>query len=200
MHNHIIKSMRLLHLMENLKTELTQNRLSDEREESVAEHSWRVTLMVMLFGPYLDQAINMEKALKMAMIHSIAVAETGYIPPYEKSERSDTKKADEKRAIMNLKAILGNSVGQEWSDLWQELVEKSSYEAKVVCAMDKLETLMQQNEADIETWVDWNFKTNPLAAWDDCKFDSMLSQISQLIRDQVDRKMAEAGMEVREIA
>ena len=199
MHNQIIKNMRLLHLMENLKTETRQNWLSDGREESVAEHSWRLSLMVILFAPYLDQPINTEKALKMAIVHDIVVAETGYIPAAEMSERQKSKKNEERRAIQNVKTMLNNTVGQELLEIWQEFEDCQSYEAKFINALDKLETIIQQNEADVNTWVDWNIQLNQKAAAEHCAFDSYLSQFSQLIGEQVDRKLAEAGLHTLKI-
>jgi len=191
--------MRLLHLMENLKTETRQNWLSDGREESVAEHSWRLSLMVILFAPYLDQPINTEKALKMAIVHDIVVAETGYIPAAEMSERQKSKKNEERRAIQNVKTMLNNTVGQELLEIWQEFEDCQSYEAKFINALDKLETIIQQNEADVNTWVDWNIQLNQKAAAEHCAFDSYLSQFSQLIGEQVDRKLAEAGLHTLKI-
>lgn len=43
-----------------------------ERYESVADHSWRLALLVLLVSDRLSKKINLEKALKMAIIHDIA--------------------------------------------------------------------------------------------------------------------------------
>ena len=46
---------------ENLKTEMRHSWLSDGRQESVAEHSWRLALMVMLLHDRLDQSVDLTK-------------------------------------------------------------------------------------------------------------------------------------------
>ena len=40
-----------------------------ERYESVADHSWRLGMMLILIKDELSQPLNVEKALKMALIH-----------------------------------------------------------------------------------------------------------------------------------
>jgi putative hydrolase of HD superfamily len=197
MHVQLIKNIRLLHLMENLKTELRQSWLSDGRQESAAEHSWRLSFMVVLFGSHLDQPINIEKALKMAIVHDIVVAEAGYLPDFDVSVSQKMRQSEEQRAISNVKTLLNNTVGQEIYDIWQELQSRKTYESKVIHALDKLEAIIQHNEADISTWADWNIQHNHKAAADECRFDSYLSELSRLLQDQVDRKLAEVGMNSR---
>ncbi len=44
-------------LGEKLKYELRHSWLSNGRQESVAEHTWRLSLMAMLIEPYLEENI-----------------------------------------------------------------------------------------------------------------------------------------------
>jgi putative hydrolases of HD superfamily len=57
----IDKIMNILKLSEKLKMELRHSWLSNGRQESVAEHTWRVSLMAILVEPFLDQKVNLEK-------------------------------------------------------------------------------------------------------------------------------------------
>lgn len=180
--------------MENLKTELRHSWLSDGRQESVAEHSWRLSFMVVLFGSHLDQPIQMEKALKMAIVHDIVVAEAGDLPDFDQSVSQKMRQSEEQRAITNVKSLLNNHVGKEIYDIWQEFQAKQTYESKFIHALNKLEAIIQHNEADISTWVDWNIQHNRKAASDECRFDSYLTELSRLLQEQVDRKLAEVGI------
>lgn len=53
--------MNILKLSEKLKMELRHSWLSNGRQESVAEHTWRVSLMAILVEPFLEQKVNLEK-------------------------------------------------------------------------------------------------------------------------------------------
>ena len=53
-----------LHAIEQLKQELRHSWTSNGRQESVAEHSWRLSLMLVICSPYLDKQIDLLKANK----------------------------------------------------------------------------------------------------------------------------------------
>lgn len=74
------KILELWHYAEGLKLEERAVRLSNGRHESVAEHCWRMAFMVISIAPRLEKKINLERALKMAIIHDISEVEAGDIP------------------------------------------------------------------------------------------------------------------------
>ena len=63
--------LQVIALAEKLKYEMRHSWLSNGRQESVAEHTWRMSLMAILVEPYLDQKVNIEKLLKMVIIHDL---------------------------------------------------------------------------------------------------------------------------------
>lgn len=67
----LIQILQLLHEVEQLKKELRHSWLSDGRQESVAEHTWRMSLMAMLLQSHLIQSVDMLKVMKMITIHDI---------------------------------------------------------------------------------------------------------------------------------
>lgn len=181
------KILTLLNLAERLKRELRHSWLSDGRRESVAEHSWRLALMVILLSPYLDQKIDHEKAIKMAIIHDLVEAVTGDTPTFEISDYQQ-KQQQELAASETIRDMLNDEVGDQLHELWLEYEYCQSYEAKVVHALDKLEVHLQHNEADMSTWLDWeiNWALNESSKHSD--FDKTLQQLSQLIRQQTVNK------------
>ncbi len=50
-------------------------------------------------------------------------------------------------------AMLPGKERQELDELFGELEREETMEAKIVHALDKMETLIQHNEADIATWL-----------------------------------------------
>ncbi|MEK7615532.1 MAG: HD domain-containing protein [Patescibacteria group bacterium] len=125
--------------------------------ESVADHSWRLTMLVLMMAPRLSQKIDLEKALKMALIHDIAEIITGDESPLgedgtgKSTHAFDERLAQEKmeretQAVRQLFSQLPESDAKEFYDLWLEAEQKVSFEAKVVKALDKLEATLQALE------------------------------------------------------
>ena len=67
--------LKVLILAEKLKFELRHSYLSNGRQESVAEHTWRMSLMAVLIEPLLMHKIDMARNLKMIIIHDLVEAE-----------------------------------------------------------------------------------------------------------------------------
>ena len=68
-----------LNTIEKLKCNTRHSWTSTGRQESVAEHSWRLAVMAMLCADeYPD--LDMNKVIKMCLIHDFGEALTGDIP------------------------------------------------------------------------------------------------------------------------
>ena len=73
--------LQALHVAEQLKNNTRHSWTSDGRHESVAEHSWRVTLMAYFVkDEYPD--LDMNRVLLMCLIHDQGEAFTGDIPAF----------------------------------------------------------------------------------------------------------------------
>lgn len=149
--------MQVLRLAEKLKFEMRHSWLSNGRQESVAEHTWRVGLMVVLIEPYIEEKLDMAKLLKMIMIHDLVEAEAKDVPAFDTlfdTERKEQKQLAEQTAMDNIRAMLEEEPGKELQALWLEFEAKETFEAKVANALDKLEAQLQHNEASIDTWLE----------------------------------------------
>ena len=139
-----------LHKVENLKSTLRYMFTKTGRTESSAEHSWRLALMSFMTAKELNLDINIERAMKIALVHDIAESITGdisFIRIVDKEISREEKTSMERRAMIKLKNILPEKIGLEVYDLWEEYEKKLTKEAKFIKALDKLETLTQLVEA-----------------------------------------------------
>lgn len=140
---------------ERLKTELRHATRSDNQRESVADHTWRLALFLILVAPKLKLEIDLSKALKMTIIHDIVEIEAKDIPVL-KQINDDTfslqKKKAEILAINKIKKLLGDN-GQEIYDLWNEYEDSKTNEAKIIKALDKLEGQLQFLEDPIRKFT-----------------------------------------------
>ncbi|WP_439879783.1 HD domain-containing protein [Pontibacter sp. MBLB2868] len=200
MKNQLKNVLEVLALAEKLKYELRHSWLSNGRQESVAEHTWRMSLMVVLLEPYLDKEIDTARTLKMVIIHDLVEAEAGDIPAFEvtTAKAKELKQAKELKAIENLRERLGNGIGQHIYELWHEFEDKVTYEARVANALDKLEVQIQHNHADITTWLEVEQELAFLMG-KHTAFDSCLTQFKELIEEYAVIKMENAGIDTAKV-
>jgi putative hydrolase of HD superfamily len=126
---------------ERLKTEHRHAHKSNGQPESAAEHSWRLSLMVMLIEPKLQKRLDMLKTLKMATIHDIVEIDAEDVLVLEhidNKEKKNFKDSEEERAMLNIQALLGND-GNEISELWHEYLTAETYEARILHVLNMIE-------------------------------------------------------------
>ncbi|MDX8342477.1 HD domain-containing protein [Rossellomorea sp. YZS02] len=197
----LINILELIKLGEKLKSEMRHSWLSNGRQESVAEHTWRVSLMAMLMESYLTQNVDLARLLKMIIIHDLVEAEAGDIPAFDTMNdpaAKEQKAFNERKSIERIKDMLGNALGEELYELWHEFEEKETYEAKVANALDKLEAQIQHNEADISTWLEIEHRMSFLMD-KHVEFDDALQVFKDLIEDEADLKLKEAGIDTEKL-
>ena len=140
---------KIIHLAENLKNNTRHSWTSTGRHESVAEHSWRISLMAyFLKDEFPDADIN--KVILMCILHDIGEAFTGDIPAFDKNEKHEKIENDKVNKWVN---SLPHPYKDELTDLFIEMNALETTEAKIYKALDKMEAIIQHNEADISTWI-----------------------------------------------
>jgi putative hydrolase of HD superfamily len=142
-----------------------------DETESVADHSFRVALLAWLAARLAaagDPALDVDRVLALALIHDLAEALTGDLPPYDPAaipvadaaarrafldghhvrdpERTAAKRAAEAAAMADLLADLPPSLAASLDRLWTELQWAETAEARFVKQADKLETYLQSRE------------------------------------------------------
>ncbi len=135
--------------LEKLKCNTRHSWTSSGRQESVAEHSWRLAVMAMLLMDEFPD-LDMDKVLKMCLIHDWGEAITGDIPSFTKNSADEDKESE---AVTALLADLPESISGELGALFAEMHSRSTQEAKLWRALDMLEAVLQHNDADVSTWI-----------------------------------------------
>ncbi len=148
-------TLAFLRRAEQLKNTLRSAHTSQGRVESVAEHTWRLCLMAMLFAKHFPE-INFERLVKMCIVHDLGEAIRGDIPAPEQD--TSANKADEERAdLLALMEPLPTSMQDEILDLWDAYEAARSPEARLAKALDKLETILQHNQGQNPADFDYRF-------------------------------------------
>ena len=142
--------------LEKLKCNTRHSWTSSGRHESVAEHSWRLAMLAMLLKDALPE-VDMDKVLRMCLIHDVGEAVTGDIPSFQKT---DANEETERQAIAVLLSPLPDGLRGELTALFAEMDALATPEARVYKALDKLEVVVQHNEAPLDTWLPLEYELN----------------------------------------
>ena len=177
----------VLHTVERLKDTTRHCYTSQGRHESVAEHSWRVTLMAFLMRDEFPE-LDMDKVIKMCLIHDKGEAITGDIPAFEKTDKD---RRVENKKVEQLTDTLPEPVRAEWKTLFEEMGAMETQEARLYKSLDKLEALIQHNEADISTWIPLEYDLQMTYGNEECKFTEYIQRLRDEVRKDSKRKIEE---------
>lgn len=122
---------------------------------------------------------DMNKVLYMCLIHDLGEAIIGDIPSFDKT---DNDEVNEKSAIYEIVEILDDDLSDELKLIIDEMLELKTNEAKIFKALDKLEVVMQHNEAPIETWIDLEYELNLTYGEEEAKEFPYLDELRKTLK------------------
>ena len=96
-----------------------------ESPESVAAHSWGMSVLAMHLCP---DSLDKMRVIEMCLVHDLPEIEVGDLTPHDDTS---TKSEDEHRAMTKL--------APQWLDLFEEYEAQDTDEAKFVKYLDKLD-------------------------------------------------------------
>ena len=171
------KYIEILNIIEKLKCNTRHSWTSSGRQESVAEHSFRLAVMAMLCRDEYPE-VDINKVIKMCLIHDFGEAITGDIPSFFKT---DIDEKAEENAVGELLSHLPSEYRDELSALFDEMRKMDTDEARLYKALDNIEALISHNEADISTWLPIEYEENLVYGQKNCEW----SQWTRDLRENV---------------
>ena len=187
------KLLETLSVAERLKDATRHCYTSGGRHESVAEHSWRAALMALLMKDELAAEFpeaDMDKVIKMCVIHDLGEAFTGDIPTFVKTD--DDRKTEDVLLEQWLGKLPGGAA-REMAALFEEMNERKTTEARIFKAIDGLEALIQHNESDLATWIPREYELNMTYCDDRVGFSQYLSALREEVRRDTIKKIEEGA-------
>jgi putative hydrolase of HD superfamily len=138
--------------------------------ESIAEHTFRVALMAWLLADKKKTKMNIEKLIKMALIHDLCEVYAGDTTPYDSILPKDKKKRreimktwprfskierekltkdkfnKEKKALIQIIEKLPIELKKEIKSLWLDYEKGLSREGRFFKQADRMESFLQATE------------------------------------------------------
>lgn len=175
--------LEILEVAERLKDATRHCYTSKGRHESVAEHSWMMTLMAFFLREEFPD-VNMDKVIEMCIIHDLGEAFTGDIPAFDKTSADEET---EEALLYGWVKSLPEPFAGKMLALYEEMAKRETKEAKVYKAIDGLEAVIQHNFSDLSTWIPKEYELNKTYAYDKVAFSEYLTAL----RDEVKKDTME---------
>ncbi len=136
-------------------------------------------MAMLLSGEEEFRDTDMNRVIRMCLIHDLGESFTGDIPAFDKTA-GDTKKED--ALFDGWVASFPEPQRGEWQGLLAEMEALSTKEAKTYKALDKLEAVLSHDESDLDTWLPLEYDLQLTYGRDNVAFSPRL----QALKDAID--------------
>ena len=169
--NHLLNQIEFIREIDKLKYIFRKTKLiNSDRPENDAEHSWHLAMMAIVLAGHANEPIDLEKVMKMVLIHDIVEIDSGDVFVYDTAKNHDNFD-EELKAARRIFGILPEEQAEEFINLWIEFEEMKTPESKFARALDRLEPLLQNASNNGGTWREF-----------DVKYDQVMEK-KQVIKD-----------------
>lgn len=146
------KQIKFALVIDEMKNIFRRNLIIDgTRRENDAEHSWNLAMLAMLFEEYSTEKVNIERVLKIALVHDLIEVYAGDTFAYDVKGNED-KLQREIESADRLFGILDPEQGAEIRALWDEFEAKETPESKYANAIDRIQPLINNYMTNGHTW------------------------------------------------
>ncbi len=146
------KQIKFAIVIDEMKNIFRRNLIIDgSRRENDAEHSWNLAMLAMLFEEYSTEKVDLEKVLKIALVHDLIEVYAGDTFAYDVKGNED-KLQREIESADKLFGILDPIQGAEIRALWDEFEAKETPESKYANAIDRIQPLINNYMTNGHTW------------------------------------------------
>ena len=181
--------LEMLHTAGKLKDTTRHCYTPGGRHESVAEHSWRLALMAFWLRDEFPE-LDMNRVVQMCLIHDLGEAFTGDIPVFDKTAADEER---EEQLLFSWVDTIPEPLRTDMRQLYREMEERATPEAKLYKALDGLEALISHNESDLATWEPNEYDLQMTYAEDRMRFSPYMVALREQIKHDSIQKIKNTG-------
>lgn len=139
--------------VDKLKQILRQSRkITDRKRENDAEHSWHLSLMVLVLAEHANEPdLDILKVLGMVIVHDLVEIDAGDTFVYDEAAM-DGKLDRERGAADRIFGLLPEDQANHFRALWDEFEERETPEARFAAALDRLQPVLLNVNTDGHAW------------------------------------------------
>lgn len=156
-----------------------------ERYENSAEHSWHVCLSALMLKDYANEQINIDRVIKMLLIHDLGEIDAGDTIIYA-SETQELKKK-EAAGLERILNLLPESKAEEYIVLWHEFESGETADSKYAKAIDRVPPLLHNLHGGGHSWRENNVPKEKVFS-----LNSRISEGSQKLWKVLEAKLEKA--------
>lgn len=150
--NELKQRLEFLINIDKMKSIYRQTLLSDKsRRETDAEHSWHIAMMAMLLAPYAPEGADIDRCVKMCLVHDLVEIYAGDTFCYDEKAGMD-KEDRERLAAEKLFSSLPKEDGEVLKKLWIEFDKQETPDALFCASLDRLQPFINNILTDGHTW------------------------------------------------
>jgi putative hydrolase of HD superfamily len=183
--------------IDNLKHVLRRTRLfNNSRFENDVEHSWHLAVMAIALSEYSNEPIDLNRVIKMVLIHDITEIDAGDTFLYDDIRSSSTvqKEAEGAERIFGL---LPEEQKDEFIKIWQEFEKRETPESKFAAALDRLEPLLQNYFTQGYTWKQHSIHKAQVVNKNEPIISRGSSVLWEFARELIEKAASEGYLEIK---
>ena len=161
-----------------------------KRYENSGEHSWHVALCALMLKEYANEAVDINRVVKMLLIHDLGEIGSGDRIVYQ--ALSDAEKMEEKDSLKETLNILPQHLASEFIQLWEEFEEGVTPDAKFSKSIDRLPPLLHNIYDNGHSWKKNNISKEQVFEVNSKKISSGSKALWRVVENRLN-KAVEAG-------
>lgn len=133
------------------------------RKENSGEHSWHVALYAMILAEHSERPINIDRVIKMMLIHDLVEIDAGDNPIHGDHDPA-AQEIKEQAAADRIFGLLPEDQEATFRALWDEFEAAQTDDAIFAKSIDRVQPVLANLETNGGTWPEYNVTPEQLEA------------------------------------